>query len=190
MNVIFKWLTTNVEWTPFSYIKAIFKPRLQTHRAINPEKKKSQFGKVTFQKSQTLNLPERLKSIVFFKKNFQTDGPFCTIFPFLAHYGIFMISSILHVTWNYILLILCASLSLYTLLTWRKKLLLSIGLMGRPYLPWPLNCLSSKSKSQIPYEEPDVQQKYYFQWLIDPAIKASLTEDFSCKAKSWRSQYF
>ena len=44
----------------------------------------------------------------------------CTIFPFLAHYGIFMISSILHVTWNYILLILCASLSLYTLLTWRK----------------------------------------------------------------------
>ena len=184
MNVIFKWLTTNVEWTPFSYIKAIFKPRLQMHRAINPEKK------ITFQKSQTLNLPERLKSIVFFKNFFQTDGPFCTIFPFLAHYGIFMISSILHVTWNYILLILCASLSLYTLLTWRKKLLLSIGLMGRPYLPWPLNCLSSKSKSQIPYEEPDVQQKYYFQWLIDPAIKASLTEDFSCKAKSWRSQYF
>ena len=159
-------------------------------QSYKSRKKKSQFGKVTFQKSQTLNLPERLKSIVFFKNFFQTDGPFCTIFPFLAHYGIFMISSILHVTWNYILLILCASLSLYTLLTWRKKLLLSIGLMGRPYLPWPLNCLSSKSKSQIPYEEPDVQQKYYFQWLIDPAIKASLTEDFSCKAKSWRSQYF
>ena len=89
-------------------------------QSYKSRKKKSQFGKVTFQKSQTLNLPERLKYIVFFKKFFQTDGPFCTIFPFLAHYGIFMISSILHVTWNYILLILCASLSLYTLLTWRK----------------------------------------------------------------------
>ena len=149
-------------------------------QSYKSRKKKITIWKSDFSKVANSQFTRKVKIYSFFKN----------IFPFLAHYGIFMISSILHVTWNYILLILCASLSLYTLLTWRKKLLLSIGLMGRPYLPWPLNCLSSKSKSQIPYEEPDVQQKYYFQWLIDPAIKASLTEDFSCKAKSWRSQYF
>ena len=88
-------------------------------------KKKITIWKSDFSKVADSQFTWKVKIYSFFKN----------IFPFLAHYGIFMISSILHVTWNYMLLILCASLSLYTLLTWRKtaiNALLSIGLMGRP----------------------------------------------------------
>ena len=160
MNVIFKWLTTNVEWTPFSYIKAIFKPRLQTHRAINPEEKKITIWKSDFSKVADSQFTWKVKIYSFFKN----------IFPFLAHYGIFMISSILHVTWNYMLLILCASLSLYTLLTWRKtarNALLSIGLMGRPcpglFIVWV-----PKAKAKYPMKSQMCNKNIIFNDQLTP----------------------
>ena len=123
-------------------------------------KKKITIWKSDFSKVADSQFTWKVKIYSFFKN----------IFPFLAHYGIFMISSILHVTWNYMLLILCASLSLYTLLTWRKtaiNALLSIGLMGRPcpglFIVWV-----PKAKAKYPMKSQMCNKNIIFNDQLTP----------------------